>query len=164
MSSSSIAWNSKIKTKISLIPLCSGSWDRRRAKRQLFLVHSIIIDKLYFSCSLSEKVSDFSHFIHLQLRDTSQTDQLILNDLLETMIDRWNILWYLIWILKAGVSEEILKWHSDSLSLSAELWIIFLLLACLSRPSQYKLMQRSALRLWLFIDNASSESFQIHTL
>ena len=38
--------------------------------------------------------------------------------------------------LKAEVSEEILKWHSHSLSLSAELWIIFLWLACLSRLSQ----------------------------
>ena len=38
--------------------------------------------------------------------------------------------------LKAEVSEEILKWHSRSLSLSAELSIIFLWLACLSRLSQ----------------------------
>ena len=35
---------------------------------------------------------------------------------------------------KTRVFKEILKWHS--LSLSAELWIIFLWLACLSRLSQ----------------------------
>ena len=41
-----------------------------------------------------------------------------------------------VMLLKVGVSEEILKWHSHSLSLIAELWFFFLQLASLSRLSQ----------------------------
>ena len=50
--------------------------------------------------------------------------------------------------LKAEVSEEILKWHSHSLCLSAELWIIFLWLACLSQLSQGQLQLDSVNKNW----------------
>ena len=43
---------------------------------------------------------------------------------------------YWVYTLKAYVSQKILNWHGLRHSHSAELWIIFLCLACLSQHSQ----------------------------
>ena len=51
------------------------------------------------------------------------------------------------WALKAYVSEEILNWHS--LSLSADLCINFYCLSRLRQASQRKMIQSSALRIRL---------------